>query len=576
MSGPNLSPPHSASGHTALSSSNNNNLNNSNVRSKSPNIPHVRIDDSSSMEEKFVVQSDSPGKSAVVLGKGTFGTVCLAHEVETGNKFAVKKVSKEKAGTVGLRLLQREVDILKRVQHPNIICLLNIFETPRSMYLVLDYCDKGDLKKQLKLQKNGRFTEPQVQELLRKLADAVYYLHKDGIIHRDLKLENVLCISYNSLKSSQNKKDSSQKHAKLTTSESADIADINSDPAESKKEEQVLDFDVKLIDFGLSVIKDGYDSMIDTWVGTPLYMAPEVVKKTGYSHLCDIWSLGVMFHLLISGSFPFYSEVEETLYKLICAAKLKFSSRSNHSLPTLSNNSNYLSPSSSLSATVHQSSSAKFWNTVSESAKHLLGKMLHPMPTHRYSAGEVLDHPFVSGTDWIGNLRQQSNVLELMSAWANDCSGDELSNEETPQTSGSSSRLSNLGSTADKVQNGNISTRAFSLVVTSASAETSNAEGPENVTNKVSSVSSSKKNSNWKSDPKINLRGKMSASLGGKYGRKSAGETEMSTQLENRTTTRGNRLDVPTSDARSRNHSDGKLPLKTNKKDLSPNRTIKP
>ena len=319
-------------------------------RQRSP-IPHIRIQDSSSIQEKYLVKHDQ------ILGKGSFGTVILANDSKTGECFAIKKVNKEKAGTMGLKLLQREVDILKRVRHPSIIVLHGIFETHRSMYLVFDYCDRGDLKKQLT--KRGRFLEEEAKEIFKKIVEAVRYVHQADIIHRDLKLENILC---------------------------------KSQPA-ADTEKHMVDFDIRLIDFGLSVIKDGQDSMIDTWVGTPLYMAPEVVKNTGYNHLCDVWSLGVILFQLLSKTFPFYSDNEDTLYKLICAAKPNFNK--------------------------------PHWVSISDAAKHLIIKMLHPVAAHRLSTGEVLDHSFLTGTEWSDPKEQPTNVLEMMAAWKDDLAGED-------------------------------------------------------------------------------------------------------------------------------------------------------
>ena len=577
-----VTPPHSAST-TSIPSPN------CNARSKSPVIPHVRIDDSSSMEEKFVVQSGLSGgnlTSGMILGKGTFGTVCLAQEVESGLKYAIKKVNKERAGTMGLKLLEREVDILKRVQHPNIITLHSVFETPRSMYLVLDYCDKSDLKRLLKSQKNGRFSEAETRELMNKLADAVYYLHKEAIIHRDLKLENVLCISneHEQVKFSSENSRIDDKNTPSTRSENSEKVS-GSEKFHEKKSETLLDFDIRLIDFGLSVMKDGNDSMIDTWVGTPLYMAPEVVKKTGYSHLCDIWSLGVIFHLLLSGSFPFYSDNEETLYKQICAAKLKFNTRTNqsNSSSTSATKSNNLTlPNSSGSA--NQSGSAKFWNSVSEAAKHLLGKMLHPVAAHRYSAGEVLDHPFVTGTDWISTQRQPSNVLELMSEWAKSCSGDEMSeDEETRQPSTGAG--SNPAGTPNGISSSQPSS-SYILVVTNEDDNNNNDKKTDvDTTKKDTSKADARKVSqatpvrkvSSKPDSKVNRN---KAQVSGKMTRKSSQDCEPYSATSNhddpKSATRKNRLDVPVGSQRSRNNSDSSQKSPNNRKNLSPNRTIKP
>ncbi|MCI4383064.1 hypothetical protein PGIGA_G00022040 [Pangasianodon gigas] len=203
------------------------------VNSAEKKVPHTRLKDEADIQQIY-----SFGRK---LGQGSFGVVCEATHLETQKKWAIKKVNKEKAGSSGVKLLEREVNILKQVNHKHIIHLEEVFETPERMYLVVDLCEGGELKKLL--QKNKQFSEEETRHIISSLAEATVYLHKQDIVHRDLKLENILVDSYH---------------------RSDDHTIIN----------------IKITDFGLSVQKGGVSSgnMLQTTCGTPKYMAKTVLS----------------------------------------------------------------------------------------------------------------------------------------------------------------------------------------------------------------------------------------------------------------------------------------------------------
>lgn len=240
-------------------------------------IPHTRIEDERQIEEIY--------EFGEVLGRGSFGVVKEATNKISGRKWAIKAVNKEKAGTSAVKLLEREVLIMKKIDHQHLVHLEEIYETSKRMYLVMELCDAGGVEKLLEQKK--RFSEKETWTVIKQLAHAVAYLHDSDIVHRDLKLENILL----------------------------------SHPVANEL------FNIKLTDFGLSYVRGGVgsDSMMQSVCGTPIYMAPEVITDLGYSQQCDIWSLGVIMYTLLTGRPPFVAETEEKLYELIKKGEVDFS-----------------------------------------------------------------------------------------------------------------------------------------------------------------------------------------------------------------------------------------------------------
>ncbi|XP_051005328.1 serine/threonine-protein kinase 33 [Acomys russatus] len=243
-------------------------------------IPHIRMENGTDIEEFYTFRR--------ILGQGSFGMVSEAIDRETGAKWAIKKVNKEKAGSSAMKLLEREVNILKIVKHKHIIHLEQVFETPQKMYLVMELCEDGELKEVL--ERKGYFSENETRLIIQSLASAIAYLHNKDIVHRDLKLENIM------VKSS--------------------FLDDNNE----------MNLNIKVTDFGLAVKKHGSrsEAMMQTTCGTPIYMAPEVINAHDYSQQCDIWSIGVIMYILLCGEPPFLANSEEKLFELIRKGELRF------------------------------------------------------------------------------------------------------------------------------------------------------------------------------------------------------------------------------------------------------------
>nr|XP_009458177.3 serine/threonine-protein kinase 33 isoform X1 [Pan troglodytes]XP_016775792.2 serine/threonine-protein kinase 33 isoform X1 [Pan troglodytes]XP_054518008.1 serine/threonine-protein kinase 33 isoform X1 [Pan troglodytes]XP_054518009.1 serine/threonine-protein kinase 33 isoform X1 [Pan troglodytes]XP_054518010.1 serine/threonine-protein kinase 33 isoform X1 [Pan troglodytes]XP_054518011.1 serine/threonine-protein kinase 33 isoform X1 [Pan troglodytes]XP_054518012.1 serine/threonine-protein k len=242
-------------------------------------VPHIRIENGAAIQEIYTF-----GR---ILGKGSFGMVIEATDKETETKWAIKKVNKVKAGSSAVKLLEREVNILKSVKHEHIIHLEQVFETPKKMYLVMELCEDGELKEIL--DRKGHFSENETRWIIQSLASAIAYLHNNDIVHRDLKLENIM------VKSS--------------------LIDDNNE----------INLNIKVTDFGLAVKKQSRsEAMLQATCGTPIYMAPEVISAHDYSQQCDIWSIGVIMYMLLRGEPPFLASSEEKLFELIRKGELHF------------------------------------------------------------------------------------------------------------------------------------------------------------------------------------------------------------------------------------------------------------
>lgn len=221
-----------------------------------------------------------------IIGSGHFGTVRLASLfTNPTKKFAVKTIFKEKVKK-DLHLLRRELEILKTLDHPNIVKFYEVYQDEKFFHLVMEYCSGGELLKRIMDQK--QLKEQEAASIMKKIFSATKYLHERGICHRDLKPENFLF---------------SQKGKGA---------------------------EIKIIDFGLSKQYDVANSEADqafrelkTVVGTALYVAPEVLKGK-YDYRCDNWSLGVVTYVLLSGNPPFFGSNNKEIFAKVMKGKYFF------------------------------------------------------------------------------------------------------------------------------------------------------------------------------------------------------------------------------------------------------------
>ncbi|KAL6078330.1 Myosin light chain kinase [Balamuthia mandrillaris] len=213
------------------------------------------------------------------LGRGAFSVVKLGINKKTKEKVAIKIIDRRNVGADYEKNLKMEMEILKKVHHPNIIALNEMVEAGDRLYFVMELVTGGELFD--RIVEKGSYTEEDAKILVKKIVSAIEYLHDKGIAHRDLKPENLLVKS---------------------------IED---------------DTEVKIADFGLSKIID-QDKMMQTACGTPGYVAPEVLTAEGYGHEVDLWSIGVITYILLCGFPPFYSESVPEVFEQIMKAEYDY------------------------------------------------------------------------------------------------------------------------------------------------------------------------------------------------------------------------------------------------------------
>ncbi|OMJ88165.1 hypothetical protein SteCoe_9984 [Stentor coeruleus] len=193
------------------------------------------------------------------IGRGSFSKVYLARN-SSYEFFAIKEIKKYNLTQKTLCLIKKEISILKIIQNPNIIKLIEDFECDKSIYIVTEYCSGGDLEKIL--DKNTKIPIHIAKSWLESLIEALNELRKQKIVHRDIKMANLM------------------------------ITDPNPEKAQ-----------IKLGDFGFSKFLG--ESLTSTLLGTPLYMAPEIYDSGQYDYKADVWSLGIVAYEMIYGFTPF-------------------------------------------------------------------------------------------------------------------------------------------------------------------------------------------------------------------------------------------------------------------------------
>ena len=212
-----------------------------------------------------------------VLGSGQFGKVRKATSLfDPTLEMAVKTIEKKKLRNIETFIT--EVEMLRMLDHPNIIKIYETFEDQNAYHIVMELCKGKELL--LYLSEKGFFEEKIASEVFLKILSVVNYMHKHGVCHRDLKLENFVGINNEN------------------------------------------ETDVKLIDFGLSK-KFGKNKVMETVVGTLYYVAPEVLAGN-YGEKCDLWSCGVVLYMILSGKMPFNGWDNEDLLNQIRTMKIEF------------------------------------------------------------------------------------------------------------------------------------------------------------------------------------------------------------------------------------------------------------
>lgn len=219
------------------------------------------------------------------LGEGKFGLVKLGIHKKTGEKVAIKIIKKETMDNKDLELVRSEIDIMKLCRHKNVVRLLDHFENSEFIYIVMEYLEGGDLGHFFKKNKFN-FNENQGALVIRQILEGLEYLHKYGVVHRDLKPDNIMLSKSNSLS------------------------------------------EIKIMDFGLSKIMSPLEKAADGF-GTLSFVAPEVLIRKPYNKEVDIWSVGITLYYMLTGLLPFDddSDNEEIIAKKIVFSQLSFNDK---------------------------------------------------------------------------------------------------------------------------------------------------------------------------------------------------------------------------------------------------------
>ena len=252
-------------------------------------------------------------KMGRMIGRGAFGKVNLGLNVLTGRVVAIKSFNKENiTNEVSKKKILYETNLMRNLRHPSITRILETFESEKYMLIIMEYISGGNLQSFVK--KRRKLSEKTAKILFKQIMDGIKYIHSQNIVHRDIKLENILI-------------------------------DLNNN--------------IKICDFGVGkMIKSNI--LLHDQCGTPVYMAPEIIKNEGYVGFpVDIWSAGVSLYIMLSGNIPFNKTPK-------------------HNLQYEIQNSDYLPIEG-----------------ISEEAKDLISKLLEKDPNKRVTADEVLSHSWL-------------------------------------------------------------------------------------------------------------------------------------------------------------------------------------
>jgi len=253
-----------------------------------------------------------------LLGSGAFGEVWLVRHKDLERDFAMKIIKKRKNKSNEEKEIINEIEILKKLDHPKILKIIDFYSKVKKYYIITEYCPEGDLFNEII--KVGRFDEGQTAFIINQILKAISYCHRNHIIHRDIKPENIMI---------------------------------------TKREKNGC-LQVKLIDFGTAKIFEKGQSE-NRYVGSSYYMAPEVLKRK-YDEKCDLWSIGVIFYILLTGRPPFDGNDDEEILKNV---EIGVYDKTSYPFPSLSSY-----------------------------AKDLINKLLQYEPKKRISAEEALEHPW--------------------------------------------------------------------------------------------------------------------------------------------------------------------------------------
>jgi len=258
------------------------------------------------------------------------------------NLFSLKIMDKANTGDLKKeQIIETEIEVLKRVNHPNVVKMFEVFESESQIILVLQLITGGELFE--KIVERQFYTEKDASKVIRQILEGLRAMHSKDVVHRDLKPENLLL---------------------------SDDSD---------------DADVLITDFGLSAILPEDGSLLHDAVGTPSYIAPEILialdTDEGYGTEVDLWGVGVIMYILLCGFVPFYGEDEDEVYDKIEEAEYSFPS--------------------------------PYWDMISDDAKDFISKCFVLDKTHRLDIEQAFAHPWIQAYDSNPEVALDTCVKEL-------------------------------------------------------------------------------------------------------------------------------------------------------------------
>lgn len=204
-----------------------------------------------------------------LIGRGAYSEVFIARDKQRNELCAVKVL--ERSNSEHAKLIDRELAVLRLLNHQNIVQIYDIFDSARETYVVMEYLAGGELLDLIT--ESDHLSEKNSKQVIREVLQAVQYLHARGIVHRDVKPENILCVN------------------------------------------RAWPLRVKLTDFGLSKMvgsaEDGTERVMRSQCGTAYYLAPEIANNLAYAKPVDLWASGVVLYVMLAGKFPFYGDSDE-------------------------------------------------------------------------------------------------------------------------------------------------------------------------------------------------------------------------------------------------------------------------
>lgn len=285
-----------------------------------------------------------------LLGEGAFGVVKLGTQIKSQKEVAIKILNKSKLDESQIQMACNEIDIMKQCCHPNIIELLEVLEDLENIYIIMEYVNGIDLF--AFLDQYGAMSEKSVKLVMKQVAEAVKYLHTFGIVHRDLKLDNVIIVINGIENSSSPKLHLKEKRDSIAKSSLSPNSGLNLEDYE---------FRIKLGDFGISKVISN-ESYLNERIGTLRFTAPEILLGANYNKQIDNWSFGIMMFLLYSATFPFDDTDKEKITARIAYEDFEFK--------------------------------GQIWEKASDDFKNLIYGCLQKDPAKRNTILKVLRHDF--------------------------------------------------------------------------------------------------------------------------------------------------------------------------------------